>query len=494
MQNTPNYKLNKPEGNDYAKIESLNENADIIDEELKRISKAIGNGSAGNDILSRLDTLEKRVGNLNNLETTEKANLVAAINEVRKSAINAWQKGDYNDTSITNLGNHTAKRCFHINGTEWAGTTNVEICWIRIPVATFSGIIKVTYSSFWNVADASGGAVVVYQVGRYGNNAVQLNSQVIESISPNFAQTYSIRPLNTPEGFIDIGINKAPTGKGFMEITVEIQGIAVNPSKSMFEALEQATLHFADRGSPTADGYPWTPQKSEVDFKQTYVAIDKSTSGGYPDPNTILDSAFITNHANAMSPGESNKFYFIDQIFYGKIGSNHARSQFARSYAGPNADFKSRHYHPNEGWSPWTPSMQQLFQSVSNGKAVVNQAVTDMGIYTAPDAPFATTANNIRLLSTTKKGTGNYFYEGAQTVFRVTGLDFTPKVITFRTRPTTDRFWGSYNADFTTSEFQVTANGASHGNVFSVFYGGFEVRVAHPTVNSGAMFDWFVSK
>lgn len=58
MKNTPNYNLNKPDGNDYAKIEFLNANADIIDEELKRISKAIGNGSTGNDILSRLDTLE----------------------------------------------------------------------------------------------------------------------------------------------------------------------------------------------------------------------------------------------------------------------------------------------------------------------------------------------------------------------------------------------------------------------------------------------------
>lgn len=39
MQNTTNYNLNKPEGNDYAKIQALNENADIIDAELKKIEE-----------------------------------------------------------------------------------------------------------------------------------------------------------------------------------------------------------------------------------------------------------------------------------------------------------------------------------------------------------------------------------------------------------------------------------------------------------------------
>ena len=37
MQNTTNYNLNKPDGNDFAKIASLNENADIIDSKLKEL-------------------------------------------------------------------------------------------------------------------------------------------------------------------------------------------------------------------------------------------------------------------------------------------------------------------------------------------------------------------------------------------------------------------------------------------------------------------------
>lgn len=50
-------------------------------------------------------------------------------------------------------------------------------------------------------------------------------------------------------------------------------------------------------------------------------------------------------------------------------------------------------------WGAWVEtSPRKLFQSVSNGKAAVNQAVTDMDIYTAPDAPFEVTAANIRKL------------------------------------------------------------------------------------------------
>lgn len=38
MQHTSNYNLNKPDVTDYAKIQALNENADIIDAKLTEIS------------------------------------------------------------------------------------------------------------------------------------------------------------------------------------------------------------------------------------------------------------------------------------------------------------------------------------------------------------------------------------------------------------------------------------------------------------------------
>ncbi|UUV25841.1 MULTISPECIES: hypothetical protein [Lysinibacillus] len=62
-----------------------------------------------------------------------------------------------------------------------------------------------------------------------------------------------------------------------------------------------------------------------------------------------------------------------------------------------------RAFHSGTTWTAWNRIMDkidydQLFTSVSNGKATVNQAVTDMGVYTAPDAPFATTAANIKVI------------------------------------------------------------------------------------------------
>lgn len=79
MQLTTNYKLKKPEGTDYAKIASLNENADIIDAELKRISDNIAGGATQQD----LEDLETLVGLLSDLQTDVKTSIVAAINSLK---------------------------------------------------------------------------------------------------------------------------------------------------------------------------------------------------------------------------------------------------------------------------------------------------------------------------------------------------------------------------------------------------------------------------
>ncbi len=55
---------------------------------------------------------------------------------------------------------------------------------------------------------------------------------------------------------------------------------------------------------------------------------------------------------------------------------------------------------PTELQKDFDTRITENFTLVSNGKAVVNQAVTDMGVTTAPDAPFATTAANIRAIQT----------------------------------------------------------------------------------------------
>lgn len=75
MKLTTNYSLKKPEGNDVVNIDDLNYNADIIDSTMKENKTNI----------SSLQTLS---GNLSQLNTSNKTNLVSAINEVFQSANN----------------------------------------------------------------------------------------------------------------------------------------------------------------------------------------------------------------------------------------------------------------------------------------------------------------------------------------------------------------------------------------------------------------------
>ncbi|MCS1393562.1 hypothetical protein NXZ77_18490 [Lysinibacillus boronitolerans] len=91
----------------------------------------------------------------------------------------------------------------------------------------------------------------------------------------------------------------------------------------------------------------------------------------------------------------------------------------------------------NGNFSEWSRILHQtdydkLFQSVSDGKAAVNQAVTDMGVYTAPDATFATTAANIRLIPKGRKEAKGVAYASnvsGRARIIVTGLSFHPTAI-----------------------------------------------------------------
>jgi len=153
-----------------------------------------------------------------------------------------------------------------------------------------------------------------------------------------------------------------------------------------------------------------------------------------------------------------------------------------------------RAYTAGTAWSSWREiSYSKLFTSVSNGKATVNQAVTDMGVYTAPDASFATTAANIRNLSNIVVGVGTITNNGTQTFFNVTGLSFKPRAYMFRTRGgNIPGSWGVYNSTFSASDFVVVINHSSYGNVSSVFDGGFTVAAAYPA--GTGQFDWWAIK
>ena len=46
--------------------------------------------------------------------------------------------------------------------------------------------------------------------------------------------------------------------------------------------------------------------------------------------------------------------------------------------------------------------MKDLFQSVSDGKELVAEAITDKGVYTSATASFETMANNIQDIETSR--------------------------------------------------------------------------------------------
>lgn len=60
IEKTPNYNLNKPDYDEFADIEKLNENFDIIDEKIKEAADAVGD--IGNVELPNLDTDDKELG------------------------------------------------------------------------------------------------------------------------------------------------------------------------------------------------------------------------------------------------------------------------------------------------------------------------------------------------------------------------------------------------------------------------------------------------
>ena len=68
----------------------------------------------------------------------------------------------------------------------------------------------------------------------------------------------------------------------------------------------------------------------------------------------------------------------------------------------PQLDAKTLEGHPASYFAT-ASGMQECFQSVSEGKALVAAAVTDKGVSTAADATFATMAGNIANIVTITK-------------------------------------------------------------------------------------------
>ncbi len=257
--------LNKTDAHQIKNIEGL-------ENELTSIKSAIGNGSTGNDILSRLNTLENHVGDLTNLETAQKANLVAAINEVRQSAINAWQKGVYNDTDIMNLKQINVSRVFHIH--DWkAPASNIEMVSIAIPATHFGGTVKVSVTGSYMHSDGSG--AFEYETSYVkGDNTVHTYNRTIYKADSGIATQYYFPDFNRNEHVFTIPIVRRPNATNRLTVKVEII-----TTHDAFNMLKDADVVHEDLGTSWT-GYPWTPQTPTVLLTNTYNANSTITNVG----------------------------------------------------------------------------------------------------------------------------------------------------------------------------------------------------------------------
>jgi len=137
-----------------------------------------------------------------------------------------------------------------------------------------------------------------------------------------------------------------------------------------------------------------------------------------------------------------------------------------------------------------------LFTSVSNGKSAVAAAITDMGVTTAADAPFATMATNIRAINTGKKSAIGTFVINSSGQATVAGLGFQPRniIINDATYPsgTENTFFLVYSADAytlrsgsqeTLNQTRGKNNGTQGDSQISVTTSGFTINA--PSVNNG---------
>ena len=86
MAKSPNYNIELPAQTDFYDVDVTNANFTIVDTELKKVSDKATNSA-------------DKIGDLNNLKTTEKRNLVGAVNEVKEGLGNV--SSDASGTSYT---------------------------------------------------------------------------------------------------------------------------------------------------------------------------------------------------------------------------------------------------------------------------------------------------------------------------------------------------------------------------------------------------------
>lgn len=330
--------------------------------------------------------------------------------QMKPKVDNSWQKGVENDTTIDNLSPYVASRVVYFS--EWdVDNSKLDALYLNIPTVNFSGMIKLSLVGSYTVGNSMGGAEAVYHVGKV-SSSVYSNSKDILTISSSFANAFYIGNAVYLDNRFYIPVTKAPQTRNALSIKVEVHSINS-------DAFNIANSISVDREASVAQPYPWTPQKA------SFV----STSGGTMTGDLTLNKSIpkIVLQPTLTTPDATKHF----DMYYNAAGANNFGVAF-------NLDEKVvmqilgqkdvRFFGHDNAWF----TIQDLKSSVSDGKKTVNQAVTDMGVYTAPDATFATTAANIRTIPKGRKEASGIAYAtniSGRARLVVTGLSFNPTAI-----------------------------------------------------------------
>ncbi|WP_238600580.1 phage tail protein [Metasolibacillus meyeri] len=133
--------------------------------------------------------------------------------------------------------------------------------------------------------------------------------------------------------------------------------------------------------------------------------------------------------------------------------------------------------------------LSDLKQSVSNGKAQVANAITDMGMPTSSTAEFATMAANIRQIKSGVAGSTSFYSNGSQVIFTVSGLGFRPSKVMFSGYGNI-YIWGLYQQN--NVGWVCGVDNQRHGGVYGVTNDGFEIKIAYPS--GGGTVEWYAIK
>ena len=403
MQNTANYQLKKPEGTDIVNIQDFNDNADIIDTALaNKVEKISGKQLSTNDYT----TAEKN--KLAGMEAGAQVNAVTSV---------AGKTG-----AVTLSGTDVPAATTSARGTVQLNNTLTSTSTTNALTAAQGKILKDLVETKVNSIDFTAFNQAITQ---HMNNTNNPHNVTKEDVELGSVQNYGL----ATQAEATAGTSNA---KYMTPLRTKETVTALAPSMDEFNALDTRAL------------------------KKLAVYVD-----GQIDPNTTLEAVILTGHYNR--PVDFGSFAYIITIFYGDVSTTNNRMQVAFTY-NSGGGVMTR-YYSGGSWTAWgglgntaqlstsnktsvVAAINELFQSVSSGKALVANAITGKGVTTSPTAEFATMASNIGKIATGKNfASGSYTNPTNRT--QVVNLGFNPGLVITA--------GSNINGDWTTFKFSSSS-------------------------------------